>query len=179
MKNIVERVWILLIKCFHGCVFQVMSSIAKMEDMCRQLKQRHMVRGTSFQQRMSTGHQGGWDYWRNAIIYYYVKVFSFSPIDSCNGDHTWFYGRNSWNWLNGWSGKHVSDDVPNPLTPRQVYFNSNLYTVHRLKHFVLFLFQTINRKLHTNILDHYVHIFRLHFVIRSEFNLKNLIRLVR
>lgn len=37
----------------------VMSSIAKMEDMCRQLKQRHMVRGTSFQQRMSTGHQGG------------------------------------------------------------------------------------------------------------------------
>ncbi|XP_048738272.2 conserved oligomeric Golgi complex subunit 1-like isoform X1 [Ostrea edulis] len=30
----------------------VMSSIAKMEDMCKQLKQRHMIKGSSFQQRI-------------------------------------------------------------------------------------------------------------------------------
>lgn len=40
--------------CVHVPVYslQVMSSIAKMEDMCKQLKQRHMIKGSSFQQRI-------------------------------------------------------------------------------------------------------------------------------
>lgn len=37
----------------------VMSSIAKMEEMCKSLKQRHMIKGTSFQQRKGQGQQEG------------------------------------------------------------------------------------------------------------------------
>ena len=45
----------LLIICY---LFQVMSSIAKMEDMCKQLKQRHMIKGMSYQQKTSDKQQG-------------------------------------------------------------------------------------------------------------------------
>ncbi|XP_078314563.1 conserved oligomeric Golgi complex subunit 1-like isoform X2 [Crassostrea virginica] len=36
----------------------VMSSIAKMEDMCKQLKQRHMIKGMSYQQKTNDEKQG-------------------------------------------------------------------------------------------------------------------------